>query len=180
MKNQRGVTLIALVVTIIVLIILAGVAIAALLDDNGVITRSRLAKRNQIEGEVRDTVSLAIQAAKMEAEHKSATSTDGFFAETDLVAASSTIKTLLEKELAPTAASAGADGYHVATGTTGSGDNQKTTVTITFTSNDYKQATNNDSATIVCKFLVDNNIFALDTTFGDNTTGWDYTPDIEG
>ena len=39
-KDQRGITLIALVVTIIVLMILAGVAVAALMGDNGIITRN--------------------------------------------------------------------------------------------------------------------------------------------
>ena len=43
--NAKGITLIALVVTIIVLIILAGVSIAMLVGDNGIITQARRAKR---------------------------------------------------------------------------------------------------------------------------------------
>ena len=43
MRNQRGITLIALVITIIVLLILAGVSIAMLTGDNGILTRSRQA-----------------------------------------------------------------------------------------------------------------------------------------
>ena len=39
-KNPRGITLIALVITIIVLLILAGVTIAALSGDNGILTKS--------------------------------------------------------------------------------------------------------------------------------------------
>lgn len=39
-KEQKGVTLIALVITIIVLLILAGVSIAFLTGDNGIITKS--------------------------------------------------------------------------------------------------------------------------------------------
>ena len=39
---QNGITLIALVITIIVLLILAGVAINALFGDNGLITRAQL------------------------------------------------------------------------------------------------------------------------------------------
>lgn len=39
-KEQKGVTLIALVITIIVLLILAGVSIAFLIGDNGIITKS--------------------------------------------------------------------------------------------------------------------------------------------
>ena len=37
-NNQRGITLVALVITIIVLLILAGVTIAALSGDNGILT----------------------------------------------------------------------------------------------------------------------------------------------
>ena len=44
MQRQSGITLIALVVTIIVLLILAGVSIAMLTGNNGIITQSKLAK----------------------------------------------------------------------------------------------------------------------------------------
>ena len=43
-KNARGITLIALVITIIVLLILAGVTINALSGENGIITKSKEAK----------------------------------------------------------------------------------------------------------------------------------------
>ena len=46
MKNQKGVTLVALVVTIIVLIILAGISINLVLGDNGIITIAKKAKEN--------------------------------------------------------------------------------------------------------------------------------------
>lgn len=45
-KNNKGVTLVALVVTIIVLIILAGISINLLLGDNGIITIAKRAKEN--------------------------------------------------------------------------------------------------------------------------------------
>ena len=44
--KQKGVTLIALVITIIVLIILAGVAINALIGENGIITQAQRAKED--------------------------------------------------------------------------------------------------------------------------------------
>ena len=44
MKNNKGITLIALIVTIIVLIILAGVAIAMLSGDNGVLKNAEAAR----------------------------------------------------------------------------------------------------------------------------------------
>ncbi len=41
LKGQKGITLVALVVTIIVLIILAGVSIALVLGDNGLVTKAK-------------------------------------------------------------------------------------------------------------------------------------------
>ena len=43
-RKQTGITLIALVITVIVLLILAGVTIAALSGDNGILTRAKEAK----------------------------------------------------------------------------------------------------------------------------------------
>ena len=40
MKNEIGITLIALVITIIVLLILAGVTISTLIGESGIITRA--------------------------------------------------------------------------------------------------------------------------------------------
>ena len=45
-KNQTGITLIALVITIIILLILAGVSIAMLTGNNGILTQAKLAKEN--------------------------------------------------------------------------------------------------------------------------------------
>lgn len=41
LKGQKGITLVALVVTIIVLIILAGVSIALVLGDNGIVNKAK-------------------------------------------------------------------------------------------------------------------------------------------
>ena len=62
MRNQRGITLIALVITIIVLLILAGVSIAMLTGDNGILTKSNQAKEETIMGEAADKINLAINA----------------------------------------------------------------------------------------------------------------------
>jgi hypothetical protein len=40
MKNQKGITLVALVITIIVLLILAGVSISLVVGDNGILTKA--------------------------------------------------------------------------------------------------------------------------------------------
>ena len=46
MRRQKGITLIALIVTIIVLLILAGISIGAITGDNGIINQSQSAKEN--------------------------------------------------------------------------------------------------------------------------------------
>ena len=50
LKGQKGITLVALVVTIIVLIILAGVSIALVLGDNGIITKAKEGRTNYALG----------------------------------------------------------------------------------------------------------------------------------
>ena len=61
-----GITLIALVITIIVLLILAGVSIATLTGDNGLLTKSNEAVVENEKGEERDQVALAYQAVKLD------------------------------------------------------------------------------------------------------------------
>ena len=51
LKNKKGITLIALVITIVVLLILAGITIATLTGDNGIITRANDAKTNTEKAE---------------------------------------------------------------------------------------------------------------------------------
>lgn len=46
MKQQKGITLVALVITIVVLIILAGVAISLTLSDNGIFNKAKQGKEN--------------------------------------------------------------------------------------------------------------------------------------
>ena len=58
-KKERGITLIALVITIIVLLILAGISIAMLSGDNGILNRAVQAKEATRGGEVQETVRLA-------------------------------------------------------------------------------------------------------------------------
>ena len=48
MRREKGITLVALVVTIIVLIILAGVSINLVLGDNGIITKAKQGKENYL------------------------------------------------------------------------------------------------------------------------------------
>lgn len=58
-KNNKGITLIALVITIIVLLILAGISIATLTGENGVLTKASKAKDEQADATVKEIISLA-------------------------------------------------------------------------------------------------------------------------
>ena len=60
MRKKSGITLISLVVTIIVLLILAGVTIATLTGENGILTRATEAKEETQEGEDTENIKLAI------------------------------------------------------------------------------------------------------------------------
>ena len=63
MTNNKGITLIALVITIIVLLILAGVSIAMLTGQNGILSQATQAKDDTAKAEVAERVNMAIQAA---------------------------------------------------------------------------------------------------------------------
>ncbi len=62
-KRNDGITLIALVITIIILLILAGVTIAALTGDNGILGRATDAREQTDVAEEKEKVVLAAQAA---------------------------------------------------------------------------------------------------------------------
>lgn len=59
--NSKGITLVALIVTIIVLLILAGVTIVTLTGDNGLLTKSKLAVDKYSDGEIEEQIKLAYQ-----------------------------------------------------------------------------------------------------------------------
>ena len=60
LKNKKGITLIALVITIIVILILAGVSIMSITGENGVLNKAVHAKEKMSEAENRERVELAI------------------------------------------------------------------------------------------------------------------------
>lgn len=64
MKKNQGITLIALVVTIIVLLILAGISIAILTGENGIISGANDAKESTIVGREKEEIVLAYTKAK--------------------------------------------------------------------------------------------------------------------
>ena len=62
-KNARGITLIALVITIIVLLILAAVTINALSGDNGILKRATEAKQKTRRADALEKIKLAVMTA---------------------------------------------------------------------------------------------------------------------
>ncbi len=75
-KEQKGVTLIALVITIIVLLILAGVSIAMLTGDNGILTKAQSAGSETAISEIKEQVTLAINEILMNASDTTNTTTN--------------------------------------------------------------------------------------------------------
>ena len=65
-KETRGITLIALVITIIVLLILAAVSIATLTGENGILTRAQDAKEETEVAEEKEAIQLAYAGAVAE------------------------------------------------------------------------------------------------------------------
>ena len=65
-KNARGITLIALVITIIVLLILAGITINALSGENGILKRATQAKSKTGRSNALEQINLAIITARTE------------------------------------------------------------------------------------------------------------------
>ena len=72
-QRQKGITLIALVVTIVVLLILAGTSIAMLTGDNGIITNAQKSQMENTKSEVIEKMNMAYNAAYSEARIKMAT-----------------------------------------------------------------------------------------------------------
>ena len=64
--SKSGITLIALVISIIILLILAGITISALSGDNGILKRATEAKEKNIIGKVKETVDIALKSSLMD------------------------------------------------------------------------------------------------------------------
>ena len=62
-KNTKGITLIALVVTIIVLLILAGISISMLMGRNGILNRAAEAKKEHTIAQEREAIAIAYSSS---------------------------------------------------------------------------------------------------------------------
>ena len=65
-KQNKGITLIALVITIIVLLILAGVSIATLTGENGLLAKAGNAKEEQAIAQAKEEIDLALNTLTIE------------------------------------------------------------------------------------------------------------------
>ena len=75
-KQNTGITLIALVITIIVLLILAGVTIATLTGENGILTQATNAKEKNNSARAEEEVALALSNLKIEESIKDMTQSE--------------------------------------------------------------------------------------------------------
>ena len=66
-KSEKGITLIALVITIIVLLILAGISIAMLTGDNGILNKVTTAKEETIKAQYEEELNLVITEMRTDA-----------------------------------------------------------------------------------------------------------------
>lgn len=69
-KTNKGITLIALVITIIILLILAGISISVLIGENGLLKKVNIAKESTKQEEGREIIKLAIEEMRIEKAEK--------------------------------------------------------------------------------------------------------------
>ena len=74
-KKNKGITLIALVITIIILLILAGISISMLTGQNGILNRAQEAKVKDEKSQAQEEVTTALNYLQIENETSSATLT---------------------------------------------------------------------------------------------------------
>ena len=67
-EESKGITLIALVITVIVLLILAGITISAISGENGIIQKAEQAKKTYTESSEKEIINLAISTIRINLE----------------------------------------------------------------------------------------------------------------
>ena len=141
MKNNKGITLIALVITIIVLLILAGITIAMLTGDNGLLTKANDAKVTDMRATADERVNLAIAAMNLELQKVKVTKTN-FDPAKDTTEGSKTIIDILKDDLKPNG-DATTDDWTVPSALPTSG----TKVTVTYKNAQFVKANSNKKRT---------------------------------
>ena len=140
MKNNKGITLIALVITIIVLLILAGITIAMLTGENGLLTKSSDAKVTDMRATADEKVNLAISAMNLELQRVKVTNAT-FDPAKDTYETSKKIIDILASDLTP---NTGTDAeWTVPSALPTSG----TTVEVTYKNSQFVKANSNKTRT---------------------------------
>lgn len=65
-KKERGITLVALVVTIVVLLILAGVSISMVLGNNGIVTKAQSSQAAQDKAYAKEIVESGLKSVQID------------------------------------------------------------------------------------------------------------------
>lgn len=65
-KKERGITLVALVVTIVVLLILAGVSISMVLGNNGIVTKAKSTQVEQNKAYGKEVIESALKSVQID------------------------------------------------------------------------------------------------------------------
>ena len=60
-RKQKGITLVALVITIIVLLLLAGVTISLLVGENGIITKAKVGGNRTQQAQEKEKIELVLK-----------------------------------------------------------------------------------------------------------------------
>ena len=97
-KDYKGISLVALVITIIVLLILAGITISFTVGSNGILTKAKNAKEQTNIAQAKESVELIIASLQTENEGKATISNLKEYAQTDSDIAIDTNKIIYKGE----------------------------------------------------------------------------------
>jgi len=152
-KSEKGITLVALVITIIVLLILAGITLMLALGNNGILGQASKGRMTQIEAEVKEQMQLAILSAKTEMLAQTARNSSKVFTQAEV--AGYIMDALDSSKYAVTVNgnTPVADDTSTADVMEGALTTSWTTFTITYNGQEYKTATDTSTAIITrtCK-----------------------------
>ena len=160
-KSEKGITLVPLVITIIVLLILAGITLMLALGDNGILGQAQKAKIASIEGEVSESMRLAILSAKSEIMYYTNDSVETNDPDTT---AGRSIDTMIKDALPHKEGSADIDSTMWSVTYTKSNGATEGSGKITYKGSNYKSAIGNSGAEITMDFTYNATTYKLTTT----------------
>lgn len=162
MRNQKGVTLIALIVTIIVLIIIAGISIASLTGNNGILRQVDTARVATMEGEAKEQVDLACNAFRIAMAQEQAIDSK-YDAKNKAGTLQNALKDALNNDPGTLEKS-----WKIGTAVA-DGDTDVTSFTVVYDGNDYKNVCENDDAKMTFTITVGTTSLARSGFTGYNT-----------